>query len=154
MSVASNLDTLAREIALFFLFSLLDQRVALSAAHKAIAQVKALSSENEPASRAAVARILKSGFDSHRRLLPRNQSVELSDSALSLPQGTDMPTWTKFHSTASDDEITAVVLTQILGYKEEEVAEGFDVSVGTMKYRISKGIRHLGAAVPKSGSAS
>ncbi|RYZ75376.1 MAG: hypothetical protein EOP05_07995 [Proteobacteria bacterium] len=140
-------DEQTREIALFFLFSLLDQRVALQAAHKAIAQVKALPTDEGVISKSDIARILKRGFETHRKLLPRNQPIEISETALSMPEGTDFATWQKFHVAASDHEITAVVLAKILGYDEEVLADGFQVSVGTMKYRISKGMRQLGSVV-------
>lgn len=140
-------DEQTREIALFFLFSLLDQRVALQAAHKAIAQVKALPTDEGVISKSDIARILKRGFETHRKLLPRNQPIEISETALSMPEGTDFVTWQKFHVAASDHEITAVVLAKILGYDEEVLADGFQVSIGTMKYRISKGMRQLGSVV-------
>lgn len=146
-------DEQTREIALFFLFSLLDQRVALQAAHKAIAQVKSLPTEEGVISKSDIALILKRGFESHRKLLPRNQPTEISETALAFPEGTDFATWQKFHLVASDQEITAVVMSKILGYDDAVMAEGFQVSIGTMKYRISKGIRQLGTVVPKAQAA-
>jgi DNA-directed RNA polymerase specialized sigma24 family protein len=77
----------------------------------------------------------------------------MSDRVLSFPAGTDFNTWQKFYRSSSDAEVTAIVLTRILGYPEAAVAEGFSVSAGTMKYRVAKGIRQLGAVLSKTGSA-
>lgn len=142
-------DTQAREVALFFLLSLVDQKVALQAAHKAVAQIKALApvGSNE-VSRIEVAGVLKRGFEQHRKLLPRNQPTEMSDTTLVFPEGTDFATWQKFYLQASDAEITSVILVKILGFTEEEVAESFNVSLGTVKYRVAKGVRQLSTVVP------
>ncbi len=143
----------ARDIALFFLLSLMDEKQALQAAHKSIAQLKAMNSINGHYDRADVARVLRKAFDIHRKQLSRNRPTEMSDKVLSFPEGTDFATWQKFYRSSSDPEVTAIVLTQILGYSEAAAAEGFNVSAGTMKYRVAKGIRQLGAVLAKSGSA-
>lgn len=142
-------DEQARDIALFFLFSLMDQKVALEAAHRAIAQVKALPPD---ATRVDITRIMKRGFDTHRKMLARNQPTEMSDTALIFAKGADLASWEKFHRASSDAEITAIVLTKILGYSEDDAAKAFQVSLGTMKYRVAKGVRQLGAALPKDGA--
>lgn len=144
----------AREIALFYLLSLMDEKLALSAAHKSIAQLKAIKPlEDGTHDRVEVARILRKGFDAHRKMLSRNRPTEMSEGVLRFPEGTDLATWQKFYRSSSDGEVTAVVLTRILGYAEAEVAEGFNVSAGTMKYRVAKGIRQLGGMLAKTGSA-
>jgi hypothetical protein len=145
---------LAQEVALFYLLSLMDEKLALSAAHKSIAQLKAIKPlENGTHDRVEVARVLRKGFDAHRKMLSRNRPTEMGDQVLTFPGGTDFSTWQKFYRASSDGEITAVVLTRILGFSEVEVAEGFNVSAGTMKYRVAKGIRQLGSVLSKAGSA-
>jgi hypothetical protein len=142
----------ARDIALFFLLSLMDEKQALQAAHKSIAQLKAMNSIDGHDDRADVARVLRKMFDIHRKQLSRNRPTEMSEKVLAFPAGTDFATWQKFYRTSSDAEVTAVILTRILGYPEVAVAEGFNVSAGTMKYRVAKGVRQLGAVLSKTGS--
>ncbi len=144
----------AREIALFYLLSLLDQKLALQAAHKSIAQLKSIGSENGSHSQVDIARLLRKGFDLHRRMLARNQPTEMSPDAMQFPDGTDFQTWQKFHRASADGEITAVILTKVLGYPEATIAKGFGVSSGTMKYRVAKGVRQLGAILNKTGNFS
>ncbi len=144
----------AREIALFYLLSLLDQKLALQAAHKSIAQLKIQKSDNGSYSQVEITRLLSKGFQAHRRMLARNQPTEMSPEALQFPDGTDFQTWQKFHRVSADAEITAVVLSKVLGYPEAAIAEGCGVSSGTMKYRVAKGVRQLGAALMKTGSFS
>jgi hypothetical protein len=145
----------AREIALFYLLSLMDEKLALSAAHKSIAQLKAMKPRDDGKhDRADVARILRKGFDTHRKMLSRNRPTEMSETLLGFPEGTDFATWQKFYRSSSDAEVTAVVLARILGYPEASIAEGFSVSAGTMKYRVAKGVRQLGNVLAKAGSPS
>jgi hypothetical protein len=143
----------AQEIALFYLLSLMDEKLALSAAHKSIAELKATKPlEDGTHDRADVARILRRGFDTHRKMLSRNRPTDMGETILTFPSGTDFVTWQKFCRASSDAEVTAVVLTKILGFSEGHVAEGFNVSSGTMKYRVAKGVRQLGNVLAKTGS--
>lgn len=143
----------AREIALFYLLSLMDEKLALSAAHKSIAQLKAMKPrEDGTHDRADVARLLRKGFDTHRKQLSRNRPTEMSEALLGFPEGTDLATWQKFYRSSSDAEVTAVVLARVLGYPEAALAEGFNVSAGTMKYRVAKGVRQLGNVLARAGS--
>lgn len=140
----------AREIALFFLLTLMDEKLALSAAHKSIAQLKVMGPTAE---RGDVARVLRKTFDTHRKMLSRNRPTEMSENVLTFPDGTNFATWQKFYQSSSDAEVTAVALVRILGYPESAVAEGFSVSSGTMHYRVAKGMRQLGSVLSKMGSA-
>ncbi len=142
----------ARDIALFFLLSLLDQKQALQAAHKSIAQLKGMKSDKASPSPSAsdITHVLHQTFEAQRKALSRNRPTDMSDVALRFPAGTDFATWQKFHRQASDAEITAVVLTKIIGFTEDDVASGFNVSTGTMKYRVAKGMRQLGAVLSKT----
>lgn len=144
----------AREIALFFLLSLLDQKQALQAAHKSIAQLKGMKFEGETHSQAAISRVLHKTFESQRKMLSRNRPTEMSETAVRFPAGADFATWQKFHRASNDAEITAVVLTKVIGFSEDAVADGFNISTGTMKYRVAKGMRQLGAVLAKTGGAT
>jgi hypothetical protein len=167
-------DEQARRIALFFLFSLVDEKVALQAAHKAAAQVKALSTpkpgsgptppDNSPqASNAAIIAILRKGFDQHRKLLPRNRPMIEPDSSWVLPTHAgkasdlkyiDIQGWFRFQKDSSYTEIVAVVLAKILGFDEYDIAEGLNISIGTVRYRIGKGVRQLGLHFVKVSSSA
>jgi DNA-directed RNA polymerase specialized sigma24 family protein len=53
----------------------------------------------------------------------------------------------KFHRSASDEEIVAASLSKLLGFAEQDIAVGLNVSIGTVRYRIGKAVRQIGAAV-------
>jgi hypothetical protein len=144
-------DEQVRRIALFFLFSLMDEKMALQAAHTAIAQLKAAhppgrnGEETEISSREVI-RLCRKIAAQYRKLLPRNRPMTLPSSAWNLPKDIDLATWVRFQKDASDEEIIALVLAKILGYSEDEVAKGLEVSPGTVRFRIGKAVRQLGIA--------
>lgn len=137
-------DEQARGIALFFLFSLMDEKTALAAAHKAVASAKASApSASKTPSEATIVTVLRKTFDVHRKLLPRNRPTE-TPTSWKFKSGVDARAWSRFHKESSDAEVTAVVLSKILGYSEESIAEGLNVSIGTLRFRVAKGMRNLG----------
>ncbi|MES2963905.1 MAG: hypothetical protein V4760_08440 [Bdellovibrionota bacterium] len=146
-------DEQARGIALFCLFTLMDEKTALAAAHKAVAAAKAASPRaSRSPSDVALVTILRKTFDSHRKQLARNRPIE-APTRWSFPDGVDVEAWTKFHKDSSDGEIVSLVLAKILKFPEEAIAEGLGVSLGTLKYRLGKGMRQLGVALGRSQMA-
>lgn len=138
-----------RGIALFFLFTFLDEKIAVSAAESATAQVKALPPTpgplvDEMGRRVQLITILRKTFDQHRKLLARNRPLAMGDLVWTLPEGIDLRAWSKFQKDSSDGEVIAVVLSKILGFTDSEIADGLNISVGTTRYRIGKGMRQLG----------
>ena len=143
-------DDLVRRIALFFLFTLMDERVAMHAAQKAVAHLKATGAAAKGASSSsasAVIQILRRLHDQHRKLLPRSRPVQIAAGTLTFPEGVDIAPWIKFQKEGSDQEIVAVVLSKVLSYSDEDIAEGLGVSLGTARYRIGKGVRQLGLSI-------
>lgn len=146
-------DEQARGIALFCLFTLMDEKTALAAAHRAVAAAKAAAPKaSQSPSDTAIVTILRKTFDSHRKQLARNRPVE-APTRWSFPPGVDAQAWTKFHKDSSDAEIVALVLAKILKFPEDAIAEGLNVSIGTLKYRLGKGMRQLGVALGRSQMA-
>jgi DNA-directed RNA polymerase specialized sigma24 family protein len=147
-------DDLVRGIALFFLFSLMDEKAALLAAQKVVATLKAQqkprekSDSSESASRVALIKILRKTFEQQRKLQPRNRPTAPPSEAWVLPpELADVKPWQKFQKDAADVEIVAVVLSRILGMTDHEIAEGLNISLGTARYRVGKGMRHLGSSL-------
>lgn len=142
-------DEQVRRIALFFLFSLMDEKTALHAAGRVIASVKAAYPAGKPQT-ISNSELIKScwgQWPQHRKLARTHaNSAPIPSSAWALPERADLGPWMKFHRSAADEEIVAVTLINILGFSENEVAHGLNVSVGTVRYRVGNAIRRLGAS--------
>ena len=152
MTTAMIADEQVRWIALFFLFSLLDEKTALLASETAVAQVKAIPANDSPlvdesARRVQLISILRKVFEQNRKALARNRPATLPETSWVLPEGIDLRTWAKFQKDSSDGEVISVVLSKILGFTDYEIAEGLHISVGTARYRIGKGMRQLGTSI-------
>lgn len=145
-------DEQVRWIALFFLFALLDEKTALAAAETAAAQVKALPVPEGPlvdesARRVSLISILRKVFETNRKALARNRPLVMSEGVWTLPEGIDLRGWTKFQKDSSDGEVIAVILSKLLSFTDYEIAEGLNISIGTARYRIGKGMRQLGTSL-------
>jgi hypothetical protein len=142
-------DERARKIALFFLFSLCDERVALQASHKAIAQFKAATDETFKFDGDTI-RVLKKIYDRHKTLMARESIANaVAPSSWVLSEGVNANHWLRFRKNAADQEVVALVLSRIVGFNEEEVARGLGVSPGTVRYRVGKALRQLGSLIEK-----
>ena len=143
-------DDRVQKITIFFLFAIMDEKIALQAAHRAIAQLKTFGTDTDDVT---TARVLSQTFNSHRKLLPRNRPATMPEAAWRLPDGVDISAWVKFHRDSSDDEVVALVLSKFLGIDERSIAKGLTVSQGTVRYRIGKAIKHLGAVMGRPDQA-
>ncbi len=141
----------ARAIGLFFLLGLMEERVALSAASHAIAQLKAEFSElsrkdreREAVSVEAVIKVCRASWKTYRKLIPRNQATVAPVDAWTVPANIDLAVWARYQKDAPDEDIMAVLFSLVLGMSDKDLAEGFQTSVGTIRYRLGKGVRQLG----------
>ena len=122
----------------------MDEKVALEAAHKTIAQIKANSGAATALSEEDLVRVLRNAYEHFVKHVPRNRPATTSSGAWQLPEGLDFGVWTKFQRDAAEVELIALALSKILGFTDEAVADGLGVSLGTARYRIGKGVRTLG----------
>jgi hypothetical protein len=123
-----------RKIALFFFFATLDAKRALDFAVSAFSILHKGS--------------LKPGFSKILRGRPNYNS----EAGWILPTGVDLAAWTTFQKGASDEELLATIWSQILNISDHEIAKGLQVSVGTVRFRVAKGLRSLGAANSSASS--
>jgi hypothetical protein len=152
-----------RKIALFFFFTLLDEKIAFEAAHKAVSALKAkwpmristgvntgVNTSKSVLPDAAIIVALKRTFEQFKKSVSRNPVLGDFDSMIEMPRGSELAAWRAFQRTSPENEIIAVVLSKILHFEDKAVAKGLNISLGTARYRIGKGIRSLGEIVIKN----
>jgi hypothetical protein len=138
----------ARDIGLFFLLGLMDERVSLAAASRVIAKIKASEkTAMDLIPPADFIRACRESWKVHRRLIPRNQPVEFPTTAWILPPELDVSVWARYQKDAPDEDIMTILFSLVLGFSDEDLAEGFQTSTGTIRYRLGKGVRQLGLVV-------
>lgn len=133
-----------RKIALFFLFAFSEEKVAVEAAHKAVSSLKALQAAPDDAD---VVRVIRKSYDHFKKSTHRTRQPAEPMTSLVPASGVDPATWRKFQKDSGEVEIVAVILARILKLDEEAIAKGLNVSLGTARYRVGKGVRSLGLVV-------
>jgi DNA-directed RNA polymerase specialized sigma24 family protein len=140
-------DEQVRSVALFFLFSSMDEKVAIQSAQKAIAHLKA----GDQLTPSAIIRTTKKLYDQYLRSPQRSRATIIPEHAWILPEHVDMTAWAKFQKDAAPEQVVAVIYSKLLGYTDQQVAEGLGLSIGTTRYRVGKGTRQLGSIMKSSG---
>lgn len=145
-----------REIGLFFLLGFMDEKVALAAASRCVARVKATqdSAGNRLANQVAnkvspveLIKICRDVWKSFRKQIPRNQPLTTPTDSWVLPPHLDIAIWARYQKDAADEDVMALLFSLVLGVSDLDLAEGFQTSVGTIRYRLGKGVRQLGLVV-------
>jgi DNA-binding NarL/FixJ family response regulator len=134
-----------RAIALFFYVSLLDDRKAVEAAidAAAIAREKIKRSPDVKTPSLIVAATSKV-WEATQKRLDRTRTNLSADSGWLLPDGLDLGPWREFQKNATSDELLVVIWARILGFGVSDVAEGLELSEGTVRYRLGRALRKLG----------
>ena len=137
-----------REIGLFFLLGFMDERVALAAASRCVAKVKvAQESSGTPVETVELIKVCREAWKAFRKQIPRNQPLTTPSDRWILPPDLDISIWTRYQKDAADEDIMALLFSLVLGVSDQDLADGFQTSVGTIRYRLGKGVRQLGLVV-------
>ncbi len=144
-------ELMIRKIALFFFYSFLDERQSIAATKKVISNIIKNSSFKElPADH----------FDDNpfivihqvekiRKKLKSSKSLSYTNFDMEagwlVPENVNLGLWRQFLKDATENEIIAVILSQILSFSDREIAKGLGLTIGTVRMRTGYGLRKLGA---------
>lgn len=136
-------DALLEKIALFYYLVFLDETKAMAATSRTMrsfrhGQKKRGSSEN-----AAIVRELEKQFKK-TKASTKPSSLSFTAGALVTTDEVEWGPWFEFRKTADDREFRTVVYSAILKFSDQVIADGMKVPVGTVRYRVGRGLRALG----------
>lgn len=143
---AAGATSVLESVAKYFFFTALDERISFSASLKVLSELKAnnwLDNEN----RARWIEVLSKWKPRLPAIAPKSWSDTPSDKGFVFPRGFDLSLWISFQSAADPIEVEAVLLSKVLGFSDAEIAAGLNTTEGTVRYRVGRGLRHLGAYV-------
>ena len=134
-----------KSIALFFFFTFMDERIALISSAKAIKSFRKNFAKHPeiPAQITLIRSVIKIWEDEKSSFSKGRQATAFSKEWI-VPKGFDLNPWKEFQKHSTDDELTSLVLVKILNFKPAEVASAFNLSEGTVKYRLAKALVRLG----------
>jgi DNA-directed RNA polymerase specialized sigma24 family protein len=130
-------------VAKYFFFTALDERVGFAASLKVLSELKANNWLDDRHRDRWIELLSRHKL----RLRPRDMgewSAPAGESAFSFSGEIDLSLWVSFQTSAPPEEVEAVLLSKLLGFTDEEIAAGLKVTVGTVRYRTGRGLRHLG----------
>ena len=139
---ASVLEAVAK----YFFFSCLDEQLSFSASLKVLADLK---SHNwlDLDHRSRWISTMHRWKPKVTSLRPRSWSNSATQKGFVMSPDFDIGVWASFLTAVDSGEVEAVLLSRILAFTDEEIAAGLSVSVGTVRYRVGRGLRHLGGFI-------
>ena len=146
-----------RAVALFFYFSLQDEKLARQASSKSISllvsKLKTSGHSSEQLNPALVS-ITKKVWDSFKKSIRNTQSAVSYEGGWILPQGMDLGAWRKFRKESLEEEFLIVIWSSILKLSDEDISQGLGMTVGTVRHRVGRGLKRLGSMVSHKGQVS
>lgn len=139
-------ESVIETVAKYFFFTALDERVSFAASLRVLAELK---SKNwiDGAHRWRWVETLTKWKSRLGTIKPRAWSDAATDRGFVLPAEVDVSLWASFSTSVEPTEVEAVLLSQVLAFTDDEIAAGLGVTVGTVRYRVGRGLRHLGGYV-------
>lgn len=136
-------SSVVETVAKYFFFTALDERISYSASLRVLAELRSKNWAGQE-NRHRWIQVLTKWRPHARSLPPKFWSENQSDRGFNFPHDFDFSLWLSFQSAADPSEVEAVLLSKVLGFSDQEIAEGLQVTVGTVRYRLGRGLRHLG----------
>lgn len=134
-------ESIIRSVALFFYLNLFDAKQAHSASQRTLASFKDLGSRTNGDLIALAMKVLR-----HARTLKFFSAGSLSGE-FTLPKDLKLDAWTEFKKRSDNAEYETVLWSQVLGFSDSDIAAGLGVTEGTIRHRLSRGMRMLGRFV-------
>ncbi len=135
----SLIDTVAK----YFYFLSLDEQITFAASFRVLGDLKAQGHMESEHRRQWIATLHKYR-DKLKKFPRRDWSHSPDEKGFELPKGLDLAAWSNFMMNGDQQEIEAVLLSRILHFSDQDVADGLGVTVGTVRYRVGRGLRAMG----------
>jgi hypothetical protein len=135
----------SEKLALYFYFSFLDELKAQAYTLKALKNFRkeSIAKKKKEWSAADLVRVTYQQTKKSKKHL-RPTSLIFSTGHIVLPEKSNWGPWFEFRKTANEKDFGAVLYYKVLKIPEEEIAAGLDLPIGTVRYRVGKGLKILG----------
>jgi hypothetical protein len=131
-------EKIIRSVSLYFYLNLFDPRLAFSASQKTLARFRDLES-NSNIDLIKIARKILTHAKGPKVFGPGADAGEFT-----IPKELNLKAWKSFKQISDSAEFEAVLWSRVLGFSDEDVAAGLDVTEGTIRHRVGRGLRELG----------
>ena len=146
MAAAAPILPVEEAVVKYFFFLCLDEQISFSASLKVLADLKAANRIDE-GHRSHWVQALHRWKPKIKKIRGRSWSENAAAPGFEFHSEMEIANWVSFISAANPDEAEAVLLSRVLGFSDEEIARGLSVTEGTVRYRVGRGLRHLGGYI-------
>lgn len=130
----------------YFFFLCLDEQVSFSASLKVLSELKSANFLDE-VHRAQWVQTIHRWKPKLKKIRGRKWSENPETAGFEFVAELELANWVSFMSAAETEEVEAVLLSRVLGFSDEEISQGLGVTEGTVRYRVGRGLRHLGGYI-------
>lgn len=136
---------LAPPLIRFFLFYHLHEKTALQSAYEVLNSIAKVNAHllSEDQQKALIVQAAESWL-AKKRKIKQGTLVNVEDFRFESSQKIELGPWREFKRISESEEFSAVLWTLILGFPARQVAAGLHTTEGTVKLRVSRGLKKLG----------
>ncbi len=135
-------------IALFFYYAFLNDWMARLACLEAVKLAERRVKTAEPSSKETqIARVCYEVFEIYkkkqRHLSPKDH--QQAEMIWKSPEELPLAPWRDLLKKGADEEVACLILAHIVNFSENSVAEALGLTVGSLRYRLGRALKLLGA---------
>ena len=131
-------ESIIRSTALFFYLNLFDTKLAFAASQRTLSSWRDLGISR----RSDLVPIAQKQLKHIRSLKFFGPESVAGD--FELPKNVEIAAWKELKKRVEWAEYDAILWSQVLRFTDDELAEGFGVSPGTIRHRVGRALRELG----------
>ena len=137
-------DPEVKALSLFFFFTILDEARALQAAALALEAFHRQRIKNPNLkSEVLIVQVCQKTWNRLRPKIQRGRPQFSLESGWMFPDQLDLGAWKEFQKKSPEEELLALVWSKILKISDEDISQGLQLTVGTVRFRVSHSLRRL-----------
>lgn len=144
-----------RSIALFFYFAFQDEKLAEQASSTTIARIQRRQKEQEISEGemdTIIVSMTQKIWKSHKKHIRNTQSSVSVEGGWLLDKEVGLGPWQQFRKETVEDEFLVLIWSKILKFSDESISKGLGVTTGTIRHRVGRALKLLGAMVREEGT--
>lgn len=144
-----------RSIALFFYFAFQDEKLAEQASAKTIARIQRRQKEQDIAEDemdSIIVSITRKIWRAQKKHIRSTQSAISVEGGWLLQKNVDLGPWQQFRKETVEDEFLVLIWSKILKFSDDSISKGLGVTTGTIRHRVGRALKLLGAMAREEGA--
>lgn len=146
-SSMKDISNEANDISRFFYFSLLDEKTVKKASVRVLRRVlRTKGTERSKGSTAADIIFWTNWY--LKKLKSKAESANTFASDIwKIPNHINFGAWQEFKKRSNPEEYFIIIWSRLLGYSDNDIADGLGITLGSVSHRMGRGMRSLGQIV-------